>query len=262
MTRRQRVWTILAFILVLLGGLLVNMPVVHLMRWVQLPPGLQIYGLAGTPGRISLDAIRYQDVELRDLSFEFQAACLLRLQVCYHAVSTPSGLSATVKGRLLDQSLQLSDARLQLPTEMLRQFPQLLVQPAGQFNLNVRSLVFTDPQITELDAMLNWANAGIQGEQQVLGNYTARFALTAEGLAIELDDQDSLLSMQGDALIARDGQYRLQVRLTGKPGLNRSVYSVLDMAGQKTAANNYLIKQSGRLQPQVASQLARLLASP
>jgi len=262
MTRRQRVWIILAFILVLLGGLLVNMPIVHLMRWVQLPPGLQMQGLAGTPGRISLDAIRYQDFELRDLSLEFQPTCLLKLQVCYQAVSTTSGLSATLQGHLLDQSLQLSDARLQLPTEALRQFPQMLVQPAGQFNLSVRSLVFSDPQIIELDAMLNWANAGIEGEQQVLGNYTARFALTDEGLAIDLDDQDSLLSMKGDALIGRDGQYRLQVRLTGKPGLNRSVYSVLDMAGQKTAANNYLIKQAGRLQPQVASQLGRLLAVP
>jgi hypothetical protein len=262
MTRRQRVWTILVFILVLLGGLLVNMPVVHLMRWVQLPAGVQIQGLAGTPATFSLDRVRYQNFELQDLVLEFQAACLLRLQVCYQAVSSTSGLSATLRGHVLDQTLQLSDARLQLPKEILRQFPQLLVQPSGEFNLNVRSLVFADPQIIELDAMLNWADAGIQGEQQVLGNYTARFALTAEGLAIELDDQDSLLSMKGNALISRDGLYRFQIRLTGKPGLNRSVYSVLDMAGQKTAANNYLVNQSGRLQPQFASQLGRLLAVP
>ena len=261
MSRRHKFWIVTAFVLTVLVGALVNMPVVHLMRWVQLPPGLQVRGLEGTIFRIHIEKLRYQDLGLSDLALNFQPLCLARLQVCYQATSPDFGLLANLSASAWDRSIGLSDSRIDVPVELIaQQFPRLLVRPTGDFSLSIRSVRFSGQAVSDIDANLIWNNAGIEGEQQILGNYSAKLRQDDEGLAIELHDQDSVLSVNGGARIFLDGRYQMEIRMDGQSGLNRSVYSALDMFGQKTSAYRYLVNQGGRLPPQATALLQRYLS--
>ena len=68
------------------------------------------------------------------------------------------------------------DSDIRLPDTVFAQIPQMLVKPVGQFDLHIRELSFNDQRLADLNAALDWSDAGIQGEEQILGNYRAEIA--------------------------------------------------------------------------------------
>lgn len=258
MTRRQSSWILSLFIITLLISLIINVPVKQLFRFVTIPPDIGIQGVHGTIVKGKLDTIAYQNFRLEDISYVLQPFCLLKLSVCYALSSTQAALKLNIETSLINQNVSVRESQIQLQPELINTIPGLLVKPKGEFLLNIEEMTFVDLKLADLQSKIDWMDAGIQGEEQVLGNYSALISRETDRISIKLGDKDSLLSVIGDIQVKLDGQFQLDIKFVSRPGLDKSVISVLDMTAKKTGLNRFTIKRSGRVPPNMMQVLQQI----
>ncbi|MCP3689371.1 MAG: hypothetical protein GY784_13255, partial [Gammaproteobacteria bacterium] len=80
---RNQLWIGLFFLLCLSFGLLVTMPLVHPLAQLTIPQQIRFNGLDGTIGSGRLDQLSIDRVLFNNISYEFEASCLLKLSICY-----------------------------------------------------------------------------------------------------------------------------------------------------------------------------------
>ena len=247
MMAKPALWMTLLFILALLFGLLVNLPAVQLLRFIELPPGLAIKGLTGdiTDGR--LERLNFEGFELTDIDFELQPGCLFNASICYRLRSDDKQLLATIRFNPLSQRVELRQSQILLASELLNNMPGLIVKPSGEFLIYIENLSYAGGRISELEGRVDWMDAGIQGEDQPLGNFRAGIKREADKLAIKLADRDSLLSVSGGIDINWQGRLTTDVRFETQPSLNQSVKTVLELTAKKTGLNRFELKRTAQL---------------
>jgi len=256
MSKKQALLTLGLFLSVLLFGLFVNLPARHVLQFVELPAEIKIQGLQGsiTSGRVQ--ALSYQKFHLTDVDFDVQPLCFLRASLCYQLQSVDKQLLVNFEVNLFSQNLSLTKSQIVLDSDVLKDIPQLLAQPKGQLAIEVENLTFEDSKISELMAKVDWIGAGIQGEDQLLGNYSAQVVQAENGLNITLSDQDSLLSLTGDIEVKWSGLYDVDLKFETRPTLNKSVISVLEMTTKKSGLSLFSLKRSGNVSPAGLKYLA------
>ncbi len=247
MSRKQALLTLGLFLSVLLFGLFVNLPARHVLQFVELPAEIKIQGLQGSikAGRVQL--LSYQKFHLTDVNFEIQPLCLLTASLCYQLQSVDKDLLVNFELNLFSQNIRLTKSKIVLDSEVFKDIPQLLAQPKGLLAIELETLTMADSKISELVAKVDWIGAGLQGEDQLLGNYNALVVKQADGLNIELGDQDSLLSLSGDLDVKWSGLYDVDLKFETRPTLNKPVISVLEMTTKKSGLNRFSLKRSGNV---------------
>jgi len=260
MGRKWALWVIVIFVVTLSSSLIINTPVRQLMQFIKLPDAIQIQGLNGTVTKVQVDALQVQGLTFQNISFKLQPGCFLRASICYQIVSDENDLFINIGVSLITQAVSIKQSQITLGSDIFQNNSQILIQPKGDFRLKVNSLVYTNTTVSDLVASVDWLGAGIQGEDQLLGNYQAIIETEAEKIAIKLSDTDSLLSLKGTIDINWDGKYKIDVELEGKPSLNRSVISALEMIAKRSDLNRFVIKKSGVLPPD-RMKLLRLIHS-
>ena len=250
MNRKQTYWVVDLFFIVLLIGSLVGIPARHVLRFVELPADIKIKGLNGSITSGNIEAIRYQKFTLTDVDFSLRPLCLAKISICYEIKSDDNNLLLNIEANLLTQISSISHSQIQLDSSIFKDMPQMLVQPKGELLIAIQSMTFVDAKINELSATLDWPGAGIEGEDQLLGNYHATLLQEEERLSIKLDDKDSLLSARGDIEVKWSGQYSVNLKFESKPELNKSVINVLQMATRQSGLNKYALKTAGNLPSQ------------
>lgn len=258
MSRRQRGWILAIFLIMLVISLIINVPVKQIFRFVELPPHIGIQGVQGSIVKGKVASISYQNFRLKDISYSFQPFCLFKLAVCYDLSSTQAALKLNIETSIISQAISVSESQIQLGPEIIKTIPGLLVKPKGEFLLEIEDMTFVDFKLADIRSKIDWMDAGIQGEEQVLGNYTALISREKERIKIKLADNDSLLSVNGDIQVRLDGQYDLDIKLVSRPALDKSVISVLEMTAKKTGLNRFSIKKAGRVPPDIMKILQQI----
>jgi hypothetical protein len=247
MSRKQKIWVSVVFLLVLLVSVVTNMPARQLYRVVQIPPSLKVYGLSGTVAHARVEQLSVQKFSLSDVRLDWQPLCLLKAAVCYHIYSDDKELQGILQLALMSGEMTLEQGRIVLDSQLLQQFTTLLVKPKGRFDIELETLSMKDRKLLNLNAKINWLNAGIEGEEQLLGNYQALAVMTDEGFNIDLSDKDSLLKLQGEILLQWSGEYSADVKLEARPGLKPSIKSALELFAQRSGLDRYSIRKKARL---------------
>lgn len=269
MSRKQSFWVVSLFLLALLSSLVVNIPLRQVLHYVEIPAEIKMQGLHGTvtdglvkvvtyqalsskavPKKaISNQAFPNQVLRLTDVGFQFQPLCLLKAAVCYKLHSVSNELSVQIEANLISQSFSISQGEVLLGSDVFNDIPQLLAQPRGQLAVSIDILTLVNFKVTDLVARVNWIGAGIQGEDQLLGNYNALIKTETDKLSIILGDDNSLLSVDGDIGVKWNGQYEVDLKFESRPTLNRSVISVLELATKRSGLNRFTMKKAGNLSP-------------
>ena len=247
MSKKQKIWVMVVFLLVLLVSALANMPARQLYRIAQVPPLLNIYGLSGTVSDARIEQLSYQKLTLSDVRLVWQPLCLFKAAVCYHIQSPDKELQGDVQLSLLTGEVTLNRGRIVLDSSILQQFATLLVKPRGVFDIEVEKLQIKDNKLLNLLAKINWLNAGVEGEDQLLGNYQALVTTAQDGLQVALSDNDSLLKMQGELRLLWSGEYNTDIKLEARPGLKPSIKSAVELMAQRSGLNRYSIRKKARL---------------
>lgn len=262
MTRKQISIAGGIFILAFVIGALVNIPVIQLLHIITLPKQLAYQGLQGSVTNGKVERIEFQGFSISNLEFQLQPGCLLKIAICYQLSSDEDGVMVNLERSLITQSTQVLDTTIELPASVFDSIPNMLVKPAGDFWVQIERLQLSaDQKLTELKALLQWKNAGIQGEKQAIGNYAAEVNNTKDGLSAILSDQNSLLGLKGSVNVNWKGNYDIDLELEHKQGLNPSVISVLEMSAKKSGLNQFRLKQKGVLPANITNQLVRFSPS-
>ena len=260
MRGRHIILVMIAFLLSLLVGAILNVPAVQLLRFVQLPQHIAIAGVEGTVTHGKIGRILVQGYPVSELSFNFKPACLLKLALCYRLTSDEDEILLNLERSLLGQSTYLTDSYAAIPNSIFLKIPNLLVKPSGDFSVKVRELQINDARkLEQLSALVEWNNAGIEGEKQVLGNYTADISTSSGGVEVTMSDRDSLLGMKGSVNMNWRGQYETDLEFEHQSGLNPSLISVLEMSAQKSGLNRFRMKKKGVLPPNILRQIGSFL---
>jgi hypothetical protein len=248
MTRKQLSLVGALFILAFLLGAVMNTPVVQLFHFIKLPKQVMYQGLQGSVTKGKVDKVFIQGVTISNLEYHFQPSCLLKLAVCYQLSSDEDGILLNLQLSPITQSTQVSDSYIDLPNTVFDNIPNLLFKPAGDFRIEVGQLgLDSNQRLTDINALLIWNNAGIQGEKQVIGNYAAEITNSKDGINALISDQNSLLGLKGNVSLSWKGSYAIDLELEHKPGLNASLISFLDVSAKKSGLNLYRMKQNGIL---------------
>ncbi len=258
MTRKQISLASASFVLAFLIGALINIPAIQVMSLITLPKQLAYQGVQGSVTNGKVDRIEVQGYTISNLKFHFQAICLLKIAACYQLSSDEDGVLLNLEYSLLSQDIGISDSYIDLPGSIFDGIPNMLVKPAGDFRIEIGQLqLSSDQKLTDLKALLKWNNAGIKGENQVIGNYAASVSNSKEGIDALLSDHNSLLGLKGNVTLNWNGNYETDLELEHKPGLNPSLISVLDVSAKKSGLNQYRMKQKGVLPANLLNLLAR-----
>ena len=258
MSRRQKGLIVAFFIASLMISLVINLPVKQLFRFASFPAELGIQGLDGTIVKGKLDSVTYQGLSLNDIDYVLQPGCLIKLSVCYKFKSTQNALTLNIATSLISHNISLNQSQIELGPEIINTIPGLLIKPKGRFLLNVDEMTIVDLKLAELSSKIDWMDAGIQGEDQILGNYTAQISREVDRINIELKDKDSLLAANGKILVKLDGQFDLDIKFVSQPTLDKSVASALEMTAKKTGLNRFAIKKTGRVPANIMKILQQI----
>jgi len=243
------------FILCLCVALVVNMPVVHLLAQVKLPNTIVLSGVNGTLFSGNVDSLLVNQVQIDDLSYDFNADCIAELKFCYD-IDADLG-QGQVWANPFDQSLELDDFEINYPLEKLAAFAdQLLVRPSGNLQVLIDSLTLKQQLVSQVDARVLWRQAGIVGEAIELGDFELKIKPASQGYQFELKDLKALLTVDGKGQLKADGNYSLNVNILSQPGLDPSIKSALEFIAKKKGLNRYDVHRAGRLPGQVLKHLS------
>lgn len=245
----------LIFLLCLCVSLVFNMPLVHLRPHIMLPNSIRLGNIQGTILGGHIDVLEVKGLQASNLIYENRLSCLLKLKLCYQ-IDFDQG-QGLVSANALDQSLGLSDTRISYPVEELTVlFPQLLVKPSGDLQVDIEHLSFKQQKVSINRGFAIWSRAGVAGESFELGSYQLSVTSANQSYQFELTDNKAELEVDGRGQLKSNGQYLINVSIKSKPGLDRQIKGALELIGKKRGLNQYTTQHTGQLTKQVLSQLS------
>ncbi len=259
MNIKRAIGVVILFLGALFISLLINTPINQLFRFIELPQDIQLQGVTGTISSGHIENLHYQGFSVSGIDFKIRSSCIINATICYQFESNDYELYINIEKRVLSSEYLLTRSTFQLDSDLFSRFSQWLIRPKGRININVEKLSFLESKLSGLNAEVDWVDAGIEGEEQVLGDYHALITTDTDKIRVQLSDSEGLLSVQGGVDINRNGQYLVDIQLNSQPSLNPSVKSALDIMAKKTGLNQYAIKRTDTLPAKFQGYLAAAL---
>lgn len=252
-----KIWRYTIFFLVcLLVALIINLPLVHGLPWVKLPPEIQVSGVDGTVLRGKAQQITINEFPVRGVSYRYLPSCVALLKVCYRIEFDDGRFDIAYD--LLHGDTELSKARVAYPVTVLTPyFTPLPVQPIGRLELNIDDLSMLQGKPANLVARLVWRDLGIDDPdiKMNIGDYQLDISGKSPNYDLLFSDHDAHLTLKGDGEIAAGGVFKVDVSIEPRTEIDPHVKYVLELITEKVSFNKYRIRQDGRLPPQLARHL-------
>ncbi len=226
--------------------LVINLPLGLVMGQVQLPPQLKLYQPSGTLFHGGLGQVQADRVVIRDISFQWQFGCLMKLQWCYQLQSPEGGLVAGVN--LLTWQVELSEVDIDYPMSAITPLiPNLLVEPTGNLRFQSDRLVLESQRPVAINAVVTWNGLGVNAgnESLTLGDYRVVVTGDADRINYEVEDINGLLQASGGGSIGRNGRYDVSLELSSQDVLPDRLKSILELVARPAGYNQYRIIQQG-----------------
>lgn len=215
---------------------------------------LKLQGVAGSPWQGSASSLRWQNLQLQDVQWDWQFASLFKGELSAHLQGRWQGgkldgiCSVGFSGNLQCHDMNLTDLPAQALTPYLQRF---MVPPLrGQLQATLDTIVWDRQNLPQTSGRLEWQGAGIQMNPQSFGQYSAILTVDAD------KNQQISLTSAPDAAFGVDGQITLQANrqfqrdINIKPSKNvdAGVKQFLGMIGGVPQADgSYRLQQQGAL---------------
>ena len=234
----------LFFVFILIIALAVNMPVRHLVAWINIPTGVRVLQLQGNLFAGQVGTLLVNQLVIRDLEYRVDSSCLRNASLCYRLNFT--GGSALIRYMPLSRSIEVSQLDAELSISNLGGMAdQLLIKPSGSLYLSSPRLIFTQGRLADIDALVVWKEAGIAGEDINLGDYQMDIKKDVGQYQIILADKEAVLDVEGVGTLKSGGNYSLNINIKSRSGLDARVKSALEFMGGNKRLNQYQIRLSG-----------------
>ena len=247
----------LFFLLCLVVGLVINLPVQQVLPYVKLPQSVRLAGIDGSLFNGSAAEVRINDFPIRGIQYEYLPSCIPLLKVCYH-VDYDEG-QVQLAYDLLNGDTEVSRSRVEYPvTTLLAQLPTpALVKPTGRLQLEIDDLSMQQGKLITASGKLIWRDLGLEenGSDVNIGDYQVDFSREEKGFNLTFSDLDAALDVSGDGSFSAAGNYEVDVRIAPQAGLNSQVKSLLNLVAVRSSDNKYRIEQKGRLPANITRQL-------
>ena len=249
----------LIVLLCLTVALLFNLPVQHLLPYVQLPPSMQLAGVDGTVLKGKASELRISDFPLRGIRYRYMPSCIPLLKICYHVVYNRGEIQVAYD--LLHGDSEVSRSEIEYPVaDLLRLLPdEAPANPSGRLQLRIDDLSMQADKLVAINGRLIWIDLGLNdvGIKIDIGDYQVDFRGDPQRYEFTFSDLNASLDVSGDGTISADGLYQVDVRIEGEAGIEPHVKNVLQRVATRTGFNKYRIKKKGRLSSDVRRQLFR-----
>jgi hypothetical protein len=249
---------ILFFLLCLVVALLINLPVQQVLPYVRLPPSVRLAGINGNLFNGSVAEVRINDFPLRGIRYRFVPSCLPLLKLCYHVDYDEGQVEPAYD--LLNGDTEVSSGQVEYPvTTLLVLLPvPALVKPAGRLQLEIDELSMLQDKLVSVNAKLIWRDLGFNNDGSTvnIGDYQVDISGDAQAFNFTFSDLDASLDVSGDGSISANGLWEVDVNITAQAGIDPQVKSILNLvAARSSNANQYRIRQKGRLPANITRQL-------
>ena len=249
----------LIVLLCLTVALLFNLPVQHVLPYVQLPPSMQLAGVDGTVLKGKAAELRISDFPLRGIRYRYMPSCIPMLKICYHVVYNRGEIHVAYD--LLNGDSEVSRSEIEYPVaDLLRLLPdEPPANPSGRLQLLIDDLSMQADKLVAINGRLIWNDLGLSnvGIKIDIGDYQVDFRGDPQRYEFTFSDLNASLDVSGDGKISADGLYQVDVRIEGEAGIEPHVKSVLQVVATRTGVNKYRIKKKGRLSSDVRRLLFR-----
>jgi len=246
------------FLLCLVFALVVNLPVQHVLSYVQLPKTVSLDGIDGTVTSGRAQEIRVNEFPLRSVNYRFLPSCLLLFKVCYKIRYEQGDLQVAYD--VLNGDTEVSEAKVEYPVSELAQFmPKLPVNPVGGMELMIDELSLVEGRAGSLSGKLIWRNLGVNDPDVKIdiGDYQVDFFGNQQKYDFKFSDLDATLDVDGKGEIKADGQYNVDVKIKSDASLDANVKTVLSLVAKNVKYNEYRVEQKGRLPASTLKQIFR-----
>ena len=245
----------LFFVFCLLITLIINIPVGYLAARIKIPEQIEISQLNGTLFGGQIDTLIVNQVIIQELEYEFDSSCLISLNICYK-LNFIDG-SALVRFAPITALIELSQLDIEISMDNLTAMSnQLLVKPSGSLHMRSDMVMLSNRQLTDIDAMLTWKNAGIVGEDINLGDYQLSISKENQQYQIILADKEATLKVDGKGDLRPDGRYSLDISINTRAGLEPRVKQVLELVATKKGLRQFNVRRSGVSDKRLLSYLS------
>ena len=243
---RRNLGFVAFFLLCLLSGLAMNMPVTHILAQISLPEKIQLGGVDGTILKGRIHQLNIDRIQINNVRYISLPGCLISLQICYR-LDFDQG-KGDISASLIDQSLAINGFQVEYPLENLAVYAdQMLVQPAGNLQLNIDSMTLNQNKLLGINAVAIWQDAGVVGESINLGNYELTLSNQKQIYQFNLRDRKAVLTVNGKGELKSNGQYTTNISIESQPGLNNQIKTALEFIARKQGLNKYNIRRTGKL---------------
>jgi hypothetical protein len=247
---------ILFFLLCLIVALLFNLPIQQVLPYLKLPANIQLVGVQGTVFKGTAQEIVIDQFPLRAVRYRNLPSCILLLKACYQ-ISYERG-TVQLAHDVLNGDTEVSHTRVEYPVaELVKHVPNVPVNPIGRLELVIDNLSMVQGKPTALNGQLIWRDMGIDndGSKISIGDYQVDFTGDQQKIDFKLSDLDASLGVAGKGEVKADGQYKVDIKIEAKTGIDPKIKNVLDLFAVKGDYNKYRIEQKGRLPPNLTRQL-------
>lgn len=238
---------------VFLYSLLMQAPAAVVYGWLVPPSApLRVDGLTGTLGAGSASAVDLGGRRVLDeLHWRLHPLWLLlgRLDVALHCSTGRAQAVGSAQWGL--GGLRLRDVRADASLKDLLQLAGYSFIPAqGQIGLRLGRLQWSDGRLVALRGQLridalNW---DLGSTPLALGSLTANLGTDGQGaLTAKLSSLDGPLDVGGDARLAADGEYRVNLSIKPKPDAPPTLVGLLRGLGSPDLSGAYRLRRQGRL---------------
>jgi hypothetical protein len=248
----------LIVLLCLTVALLFNLPVQHVLPYVQLPPSMQLAGVDGTVLKGKVSELRISDFPLRGIRYRYMPSCIPMLKICYHVVYNRGEIHVAYD--LLNGDSEVSRSEIEYPVaDLLRLLPdEAPANPSGRLQLRIDDLSMQADKLVSINGRLIWNDLGLNDRVKIhVGDYQVDFRGDPQSYEFTFSDLNASLDVSGDGQISADGLYQVDVTIENNTGIEPQVKSVLNLVATRAGVNKYRIKQKGRLSSDVKRQLFR-----
>ena len=249
----------LIVLLCLTVALLFNLPVQHVLAYVQLPPSMQLAEVDGTVLKGKVSELRISDFPLRGIRYRYMPSCIPMLKICYHVVYNRGEFRVAYD--LLNGDSEVSRSEIEYPVaDLLRLLPvEAPANPTGRVQLRIDDLSMQADKLVAINGRLIWNDLGLNdtGIKIHVGDYQVDFRGDPQSYDFTFSDLNAALDVSGDGQISADGLYQVDVAIENDTGIGPDVKNVLNLVASRAGVNKYRIKQKGRLSNDVKRQLFR-----
>lgn len=249
----NRKHVILAGVLALVVGLIWRLPAPVAAGWVQSAvPGLTLSGTSGTALSGNAAHVLYEDIALEDVSWQLQPLRLLLGQMAVQlSTATDVGRIEASLRRGFGGGLSAGPVDGQASLAWLaRRAGYTFVPLSGSLILSVDNAELDNNGVAQTLSGRVQAR-GLQWDllkpPAPIGNFVGVVSGEAGDLQLTIEEADGPVDVEGEATLAANGVYRLDLRLRARAGADDRLKKLIDQLGRPDDQGWYPIVERGRL---------------